>query len=80
MYDSLERRVVRRLCALADIYATASGDVIVPLTQDELSQLVGGARPSVNQALGRLVDGGLIEVRRGRILVHDRMRLARLAD
>ena len=23
MYDSLERRVVRRLCALADIYATA---------------------------------------------------------
>ena len=51
----------------------------VPLTQDELSQLVGGARPSVNQALGRLVDEGLIEVRRGRIVVHDRTRLARLA-
>lgn len=79
MYDSLERRVVRRLCALADIYATAPGDVTVPLTQDELSQLVGGARPSVNQALGRLVDEGLIEVRRGRIIVHDRTRLARLA-
>jgi CRP-like cAMP-binding protein len=78
MYDSLERRVVRRLCALADIYATASGDVIVPLTQDALSQLVGGARPSVNQALRRLVDEGLIEVRRGRILVHDPARLARL--
>ena len=80
MYVSLERRVVRRLCALADIYTTTSGDVTVPLTQDELSQLVGGARPSVNQALRRLVDEGLIEVRRGRILVHDRARLARLAD
>lgn len=79
MYDSLERRVVRRLSALADIYATASGDATVPLTQDELSQLVGGARPSVNQALHRLVDEGLIEVRRGRIVVHDRARLARLA-
>ena len=80
MYVSLERRVVRRLCALADIYTTTSGAVTVPLTQDELSQLVGGARPSVNQALRRLVDEGLIEVRRGRILVHDRARLARLAD
>jgi CRP/FNR family transcriptional regulator, cyclic AMP receptor protein len=80
MYDGLERRVVRRLSALADIYATASGDVTVPLTQDELSQLVGGTRPSVNQVLRRLVDDGLIEVRRGRILVHDRTRLARLAD
>ena len=79
MYDSLERRVVRRLCALADIYATAPGDVTVPLTQDELSQLVGGARPSVNQALGCLVDECLIGVRRGRIVVHDRTRLARLA-
>jgi CRP/FNR family transcriptional regulator, cyclic AMP receptor protein len=71
MYDSLERRVVRRLSALATIYRASSPEVTIPLTQDELSQLVGGTRPSVNQVLRRLADDALIEVRRGRILVRD---------
>lgn len=79
MYDSLERRVVRRLSALAVTYAASSGHVTIPLTQDELSQLVGGARPSVNQVLRRLVDEGLLAVGRGRITVNDVARLDRLA-
>lgn len=83
MYDSLERRVVRRVNGLAGSYAASadtSVEVTIPLTQDELGQLVGGARPSVNQVLRRLVDDDLIEVRRGRIIVRDRARLAQLAD
>jgi CRP-like cAMP-binding protein len=79
MYDSLERRVVRRLSALAVTYRSSSPSVTIPLTQDELSQLVGGARPSVNQVLRRLVDEGVVEVRRGRIIVGDPERLSRLA-
>jgi CRP-like cAMP-binding protein len=79
MYDSLERRVVRRLSALAVIYASSSAEVTIPLTQDELSQLVGGARPSVNQVLRHLVDEGLLAVGRGRITVHDVARLKALA-
>lgn len=79
MYDSLERRVVRRLCALADVYRTTSGDLTIPLTQDELSQLVGGARPSVNQVLRRFVDDGFLEVRRGRLIIHDVAGLHRLS-
>jgi CRP-like cAMP-binding protein len=79
MYDSLERRVVRRLSALAVTYATSSPEVTIPLTQDELGQLVGGARPSVNQVLRRLVDEGLLAVSRGRIIVKDLDRLDRLA-
>jgi len=79
MYDSLERRVVRRLAALAGIYQGSSAEVTIPLTQDELSQLVGGARPSVNQVLQRVVDDGVIELRRGRILVRDPAELRRLA-
>ena len=79
MYDSLDRRVVRRLCGLARIYGAGGDDrddelmgtVTIPLTQDELSQLVGGARPSVNQVLRRLADDGHLDVRRGRILVSD---------
>lgn len=71
MYDSLERRVVRRLAALAVTYQSSSSEVTIPLTQDDLSQLVGGARPSVNQVLRRLADDGHLEVRRGRISVSD---------
>ncbi|HET7070249.1 MAG TPA: Crp/Fnr family transcriptional regulator [Nocardioides sp.] len=80
MYDSLDRRVVRRLCGLATVYGSGDGEVTIPLTQDELSQLVGGARPSVNQMLRRLVDEGHLEVRRGRIIVLDVEALRRLAD
>jgi CRP/FNR family cyclic AMP-dependent transcriptional regulator len=80
MYDSLERRVVRRLASLAEIYSTSSDDVTIPLTQDELSQLVGGARPSVNQILRRLADEGLLDVGRGRITVLDVETLSRRAD
>lgn len=84
MYDSLERRVVRRLAALAVTYASSSSGspssaVTIPITQDELSQLVGGARPSVNQVLRRLGDEGLLAVRRGRIIVDDVARLGELA-
>jgi len=75
MYASLEDRVVRRLAALAVTYRSSSSEVTIPLTQDDLSQLVGGARPSVNQVLRRLGDEGLLEVRRGRIIVHDVSRL-----
>lgn len=79
MYDSLERRVLRRLSALAVTYASSSDEVTIPLTQDELSQLVGGARPSVNQVLRRLVDEDLLAVRRGRIIINDVARLDDLA-
>lgn len=77
MYDSLESRIVRRLLGLAQVYGTASGEVTIPLTQDELSQLVGGARPSVNQVLRRLVDEGQLDLGRGRITVNHVDALAR---
>jgi CRP/FNR family cyclic AMP-dependent transcriptional regulator len=71
MYDSLGRRVVTRLLALAEAAGTSATEVVLPLTQTELSQLAGGSRPSVNQALQRLAADGLVEVRRGRVTVRD---------
>ena len=79
MYDSLEHRVVHRLTELAEIYGSRTGSATIPLTQDELSQLVGGARPSVNQILRRLVDEGILDVGRGRITVLDVEVLSRRA-
>lgn len=77
MYDGLDRRVARRLAELAQTYAEApAGPVVVPLTQEHLAEIVGGTRPSVNQALQRLADQGVVELGRGRITVLDRHSLS----
>jgi len=75
-YDGLDRRVYRRLHELAELYAEQPGPVTVPLTQELLSDLVGGTRPSVNQVLQRLVARGVVELGRGRVTVTDREWLA----
>jgi CRP/FNR family transcriptional regulator, cyclic AMP receptor protein len=80
MYDPLERRVVRRLSRLAATYGVDDGPVTIPLTQDELGQLVGGTRPSVNQALQPLVAAGLVRLARGRITITDQDGLRRAAE
>jgi CRP/FNR family cyclic AMP-dependent transcriptional regulator len=80
MYDPLERRVVRRLARLAATYGVDDGPVTIPLTQDELGQLVGGTRPSVNQALQPLVEAGLLRLARGRIIIPDQDALRKAAE
>ena len=69
--------------SLTDTYAgdrsPAARRWTIPLTQDELAELVGGTRPSVNQVLRRFVDEGMLEVSRGKIVVNDVERLRRLA-
>jgi CRP-like cAMP-binding protein len=71
MYDPLDRRLLRRLAALSVTYASSGQQVTIPLTQDELAELVGGSRPSVNQALRRLADEGVVAVKRGVVVVTD---------
>lgn len=80
LHDNLEQRVVSRLQALARTYGTTSGDVTIPLTQDQLGQLVGGARPSVNQILRKLCADGVVRCSRGRITIVDPERLEGCAD
>jgi CRP-like cAMP-binding protein len=79
MYLSLDRRLCRRLLFLAEVYADGRPAVIVPLTQEQLADLVGGTRPTVNQGLQRLVDEGVLELGRGRLVVLDRAALRRKA-
>lgn len=77
MYVGLDRRVFARLAELARIYRDGSGTVTIPLTQSQVAELTGGTRPSVNQALQRLVDEGIVVVHRGRIEIVDEERLRR---
>jgi CRP/FNR family transcriptional regulator, cyclic AMP receptor protein len=58
-----DQRIVALLWHLADRWGRAEQDgVVVPLTvgHEALSRLVGGRRPTVSAALGRLADRGLV--------------------
>jgi CRP-like cAMP-binding protein len=79
MHVDLETRLQRRLVELGDEYGVADGRASIPLTQSQLAGLVGGTRQSVNQALRRLADAGVVVLMRGQVVV-DVPRLRALAS
>jgi len=76
LYVPIEKRVRRRLLELASVYATQSGDVTIPLTQETLAELVGGSRATVNQILREEQRRGSIELQRGKTRLLDLDALA----
>jgi CRP/FNR family transcriptional regulator, cyclic AMP receptor protein len=70
MYLGLDHRLRARLRELVRVYETnEDGSVTIPLNQSQVADLVGGTRPTVNQALQRLADAGLVVLARGRVEV-----------
>jgi CRP/FNR family transcriptional regulator, cyclic AMP receptor protein len=78
LYVPVERRVWLRLVDLVALYG---GDtpVVIPITQDEIAQLAGTTRPTANRVLRAGEEQGALQLSRGRIEVHDRAALQRLA-
>lgn len=77
MYESLDRRIYRRLVELARSYGVSDGRATIPLSQTHLADLVGATRPSVNQVLHRLADLNLVRLGRARIEILDVSALER---
>jgi CRP/FNR family transcriptional regulator, cyclic AMP receptor protein len=72
LYVPVERRLIRQLSDLAGTYpADEKGEIVIPLTQDDLASLAGTTRPTVNQLLAKLVDRGLLRISRGRVTIID---------
>lgn len=72
-------RVFRRL-VLLDRHREALGrSEAIRTTQSDLADMVGTTRPTVNRVLQRAVDAGVVELRRGSIVVRDRTALERWA-
>jgi CRP/FNR family cyclic AMP-dependent transcriptional regulator len=67
----LQTRMARRLVGLAADYGSE-----LHLTQSALSEFVGGARESVSRQLQKWRRSGIIDLRRGRIIIVDDERLA----
>lgn len=76
-YVSAERRVVRRLLDLGDVYG--GDEQPIRVTQDQLAALAGVSRATVNAVLSEERRRGTIEVKRGSTLIVDRDALARRA-
>jgi CRP-like cAMP-binding protein len=58
-------RVARRLLDLAAKHGSANGDALridVPLTQEEIAQMVGASRESVNKALAGFIERGWVSM------------------
>lgn len=81
LFVPVDRRVVRRLLSLVEIYAGRNdgGAVDVTLTQDDLASLAGTSRATVNRVLRQAAEAGAVSLSRGRIRVTDQALLARRA-
>ena len=78
MYVPADKRLLRRLCQAADFYH--DGDTAeVPLTQEQLAELAGTSRATVNRVLREEEERKTVELRRGRTIVRDLDALRRRA-
>jgi CRP/FNR family cyclic AMP-dependent transcriptional regulator len=78
-YVPADRRVLRRMCELTELYRAGDGEVVVPLTQEEIAELAGTSRATVNRVLREAERRGTVELRRGRTAVLDFDELRRRA-
>lgn len=83
VFTDVPGRVAKLLLQLAVRFGIDGPDgsirVLHDLTQEELAQLVGSSRETVNKALGEFTERGWIQIRGKTVLILDRPRLARRA-
>jgi CRP/FNR family transcriptional regulator, cyclic AMP receptor protein len=77
LYESVEKRVLRRLAELRKTYRDRYGEI--PLTQEVLAEMAGTTRATLNQVLRSEQERGTLELRRGRTIVLDADEIARRA-
>ena len=75
LYVPAERRVLRRLLNLCELYTGDDQRIVIPVTQEMLASLAGTTRPTANQVLRRLVASDIVAVSRSQIVVLDRQGL-----
>ena len=72
IYVPVERRVLRRLAELSALYA--GRDSVIPLTQEQLAEMAGTSRATVNRVLREEQARGTVALRRGPRLSSTRRR------
>jgi len=70
LYLPVEARVMRRVHELAELYRGGE-TTCVPLGQDEIAQLAGVTRQTVNKVLSKAQQDGALRIERGRLEILD---------
>jgi CRP-like cAMP-binding protein len=78
-YVPANRRVLRRVREMAELYRGSSKAVVVPLTQEDLAGLAGTSRATVNRVLREEERRGTVELRRSKTVVLELDELSRRA-
>jgi CRP/FNR family transcriptional regulator, cyclic AMP receptor protein len=81
IFTDVRGRLAKQLLELAQRFGTREGDVLRvthDLTHEEIAQLVGTSRETVNEALAEFVRRGWIHLDGKSVLISDSSRLARL--
>lgn len=81
LFVPVERRVLRRLLTLCDVYdgAGTGEEIDIPLTQEDLASLAGTSRATANRVLRQLEDDKVVSLARNRIRILDQPQVARRA-
>jgi CRP/FNR family cyclic AMP-dependent transcriptional regulator len=75
LFVQVDKRVLRRLVALAAEYGQGQPGTVIPLTQQDLAEMAGTTRPTANRVLHEAEQAGLIRVGRARIEILEPARL-----
>ena len=79
LYVPADRRVLRRLRDLAEVYGGEGTGAVVPLPQEDIAALAGTSRATVNRVLRAEERRGTVELARGRTVVVDPAEFVRRA-
>jgi len=79
LYVSVDRRVARRIWTLAAMHGGPVRGTELPLTQQDIADLAGATRPTVNQSLKKLEAQGAVTLFRGGVRIADEALLRRRA-
>jgi CRP-like cAMP-binding protein len=79
LYVSVDRRVARRIWTLAALHGGPVRGTELPLTQQDIADLAGATRPTVNQSLKKLEAQGAVALFRGGVRIADADLLLRRA-
>ncbi len=78
LYLPADLRVRKRLAELAERYGESGGEAVIPLRQEDIADLAGTSRATVNRVLREEARRGSVRLTRGRTVVLDRDRLLEL--
>ena len=75
LYLPADLRVRKRVAELAERYEGADVETVIPLRQEDIADLAGTSRATVNRVLREEARRGTVRLTRGRTTVLDRDRL-----